>query len=246
MARRKRKEEEAIWEPPEFDEVGYMRKEIENAKIALVVIAWAAVGALLAFLLYALNQPIFGFLLGILIFGALYFLLPMIGLPIHGFRRRDWLGHASIYFFSWLAFSILLLNAPFGDHTAPVIGSFEAGSFMAGGSSTIPAANTVVCYPGTAGNTIHIPLSSNNSVYVIFRATDNIGVASLQVQSGTSNVNYTDVGGDLNVCVSSTSTQFLPGTYAVTIPNSGSAFLTITATDASGLKTTETISIASP
>ncbi len=245
MARRKRKEEEAIWEPPEFDEVGYMRKEIENAKIALVVIAWAAVGALLAYLLYALNQPVIGFLLGIFAFGVLYFLLPMLGLPIHGFKRRDWLSHASIYFFSWLAFSILLLNAPFGDHTAPVVGSFEAGSFNANSTLTIPAAGTLYCIPASPGQEITVPAAtqSNKSLYLIFRATDNVGVQSVTATVNNINVTFVSLAGGANLCKGTNLPAIPADTYGLDIPISGTTRfrVSITAKDTSGLSTTSEV-----
>jgi hypothetical protein len=247
VARRKRKEEEAIWEPPEFDEVGYMRKEIENAKIALVVIAWAAVGALLAYLLFALNQPVIGFLLGIFAFGVLYFLLPMIGLPIHGFKRRDWISHASIYFFSWLAFSILLLNAPFGDHTSPVVGSFEVGSFNSGGNQTIPAAGTLWCIPATPGEQVTVPATaqSNKSVYVIFRATDNVAVRSVAATMNDANATFISLAGAANLCVGTDLPPMPAETYGLDIAISGTTTfrVSVTAVDTSGLSTTATITI---
>ncbi len=250
MARRKRKEEEVIWQPPEFDEVGYMRKEIESAKIALVVIAWAAVGALLAYLLYALQQPVIGFLLGIFAFGVLYFLLPMLGLPIHGFKRRDWMGHASIYFFSWLAFSILLLNAPFGDHTNPVVGSFEVGSFNSSGSLTIPAAGTLWCIPATPGQQVTVPSSGNQSLYVVFRATDNVAIRSVAATVNDAPANYTPLAGAANLCVGTNLPPLPADTYGLNIPISGtpggtglSFRVTVTAVDTSGLSTTETVTV---
>jgi hypothetical protein len=247
VARRKRKEEEAIWEPPEFDEVGYMRKEIENAKIALVVIAWAAVGALLAYLFYALNQPIIGFLLGVFAFAVLYFLLPILGLPIHGFKRRDWISHASIYFFSWLAFSILLLNAPFGDHTSPVVGSFEVGSFNSVGSLTIPAAGSLWCIPATPGQQVSVPASaqSNRSLYVIFRATDNLGVRSVAVTVQEVQANYTSLAGAANLCVGTNLPPMPPDTYGLDIPisTSRSFRVVVTAVDTSGLIATESLAV---
>ena len=245
MARRKRKEVEAIWEPPEFDEVGYMRKEIENAKIALVVIAWAAVGALLAYLLYALSQPVIGFLLGIFAFSVLYFLLPILGLPIHGFKRRDWLSHASIYFFSWLAFSILLLNAPFGDHTSPVVGQFEVGSFNASGTMTVPANGTLWCIPASPGQSVSVEAKaqSNRSVYVIFRATDNIAVRSLNVTLDRSPVPYDSLAGTPSLC-QGTSGPMPSDTYGLDIPiGAGSPVVSVTAVDTAGLSTTASITV---
>jgi hypothetical protein len=242
VARRKRKEEEAIWEPPEFDEVGYMRKEIENAKIALVVIAWAAVGALLAYLLFALNQPVIGFLLGIFAFGVLYFLLPMLGLPIHGFKRRDWMSHASIYFFSWLAFSILLLNAPFGDHTSPVVGSFEVGSFNSAGNLTVPAAGTLWCIPASPAQSVNVPAGTNKSLYVIFRATDNVAVRSVAVTVNSANQTYTSLAGAESLCLGAGLQPFPPDTYGFSISIAKTQYsVSVTAVDTSGLSTTESI-----
>lgn len=242
MARRKRKEEEVIWEPPEFDEVGYMRKEIENAKIALVVIAWAAVGALLAYLLYALNQPVIGFLIGIFAFGVLYFLLPILGLPIHGFKRRDWLSHASVYFFSWLAFSILLLNAPFGDHTSPVVGSFEVGTFNTA-NLTIPAAGTLWCIPASPGQQLSVHTGgTNKSLYLIFRATDNVAVSSVAVTVNDVNATYTSLAGAESLCTTGGLAALPPDTYGLNIPIAKSQYVVgITAVDTSGLSTTASL-----
>jgi hypothetical protein len=247
VARRKRKEDVPIWKPPEFDEVGYMRKEIENAKISLVVVSWAVVGAILAYLFYALNLAIVGFLLGLFVFGALYFLLPMLGLPIHGFKRRDWASHAMVYFFSWLAFSILLLNAPFGDHTSPVVGSFQVGPFDSRVGQTLPASNTTVCVPVVPGATGRPTVGSNNTLYIQFRATDNVRVASIHVMVTTTtvqNASYTDVSGQPSACAANPPATNLPNTYAVTVatgpPNIQVA---VTAVDQAGLSTTESISI---
>ena len=245
MARRKRKEEEPVWKPPEFDEVGYMRQEIENAKIAVVVIAWAVVGAILAYLL-ALWIPIVGYLAGLAVFGALYFVLPALGLPIHGFKRRDWMSHASIYFFSWLAFSIILLNAPFGDHTSPTVGSFEVGSFNSIGSLTAPDANSTFCTPVDNGATAqpYVSGSANKTLYILFRATDNVGVATIQVQIGNQDVNYTDVSGQPSACAASPAQSSPPSTYAVTTAVGRPSYtVRVTAVDTSGLSTAASITI---
>ena len=64
MARRKRKEDAPDWVAPDFDEVGYMRKEIEGARAAVATIAWAVIGALVAFGLYSV-LPALAFFAGI-------------------------------------------------------------------------------------------------------------------------------------------------------------------------------------
>jgi len=243
VARRKRKEDVPIWEPPEFDEVGYMRKEIESAKISVVVVAWAVVGAILAYLFYALNLPIVGFLLGLLVFAGLYFLLPMLGLPIHGFKRRDWASHAMVYFFSWLAFSILLLNAPFGDHTTPVVGSFEVGS----SNITTPGARSIYCFSATPGTPARVPATGNATVYVIFRATDNVGIRDVMAQVDNVNATPTLVADQPSVCVNSATPTFLPNTYSLTFPNPNTGFVvsvSVTAVDTSGQTAKASIQIA--
>jgi len=249
VARRKRKEEVPVWEPPEFDEVGYMRKEIENAKISMVVIAWAVVGAILAYLFYAFNLAVVGFLLGLLIFGALYFVLPMLGLPIHGFKRRDWASHAMVYFFSWLAFSILLLNAPFGDHTAPVVGSFAVGPFTAGANRTLPAANSTHCISVSPGTTSSPSVSTNKTLYIQFRASDNVRVASIHVvvkiAGSTQNATFVDVSGQPSACMANPPATNLPDTYAITVPTGPPNIeVDVTAVDEVGLTTTAAVSIA--
>ncbi len=243
MARRKRKEDEAVWQPPEFDEVGYMRQEIQNAKIATVVIAWAVVGAILAYLI-ALWIPIIGYLVGLAAFGALYILLPTLGLPIHGFKRRDWISHASVYFFSWLAFSILLLNAPFGDHTSPVVGSFEAGTFTVSSSITAPVANSTVCVSVADGSSVPLSAMGNNSIYVLFRATDNVEVASIRASVNGNNVTPADVSDQPSACTSNPAHTNLASTYAIVSPISGSSFeVVVSATDTSGLATTTSVTL---
>jgi hypothetical protein len=244
VARRKRKEEEPEWTPPEFDEVGYMRKEIESAQVALVIIAWSAVGAGLAYVLSIFVHPAAGFLLGLAAFAPLYFLLPALRLPVATFKRRDWFGHASIYFFCWLAFFILLLNPPFGDHTPPTIQFVAVGSYPSTNLSD-PAAHSIPCTLVT-GASVSVP--TNNTFYVIFRATDNVAVSNVTVQvtQQTTTTPTPDlIQGRLSVCSDSpVGTENLPGTYAVKVPVSGSQItVTVSTRDGAGLTTTAAISI---
>ncbi len=246
MARRKRKEEDVVFTPPEFDDVAYMQKEIENAKIAVVVIAWAVVGAIIAFVLWEYVHPVVGFLVGLAAFGALYFLLPALGLPIHGFKRRDWFSQGTIYFFSWLAFWIIILNAPFGDHTAPVVTFMSVAGYNQVGGPPVGTGG-LICVPASNGGTVHVG-SGNSSVYVLFRATDNVGVTRIRVQvssSGvTTNATYTSVGGLVDTCAGSNGATFPQSTFAVSIPITTNNFsVTVTDWDAAGLSGTATLTI---
>src|SRR6266705_2639430 len=174
MARRKRREEEADWVAPEFDEIGYMRQEIQGAKAAVLTILWAVLGAGVAFLLYSV-LPILAFFAGIAVGFGLYFFLPLFGIKTDSFKRRDWTGHGITYFFSWLAFWIILLNPPFGDFTNPTIQSDSVSPFHPGYTGPLS------CLPLASG-AVTIKLNPpNTSAYVLFRASDNVGLASVQV-----------------------------------------------------------------
>src|SRR5436309_5351745 len=155
MARRKRKDEPTDWVAPDFDEVGYMRTEIQAAKTAVLTIAWAAVGAIVSFLLYSVNAAL-AFFAGIGVAFGLYYVLPYLGIAVKGFKRRDWTGHGITYFFSWLAFWILLLNPPFGDFTTPTIQAISVSPVHTGYTgylSCLPLVGGAVTVPLTIGTT---------------------------------------------------------------------------------------------
>src|SRR5205809_7766244 len=101
MARRKRKDEPTDWVAPDFDEVGYMRTEIQAAKTAVLTIAWAAVGAIVSFLRYSVNAAL-AFFAGSGVAFGLYYVLPYPGRAVKGLKRREGTGHAITYVFSWL------------------------------------------------------------------------------------------------------------------------------------------------
>src|SRR2546430_804181 len=94
MARRKRKDDEPDWVAPDFDEVGYMRRELEGARAAVATIGWAVIGALVAFALYSV-LPVLAFFAGIAVGAGMYFVFPLIGIKTEPFKRRDWIGHGT-------------------------------------------------------------------------------------------------------------------------------------------------------
>src|SRR5205809_2250485 len=234
MARRKRKDDVPDWTAPEFDEVGYMRTEIGAARAAVATIAWALVGAAVSFLLYSVH-PALAFFAGILVGFGLYFFLPMIGISIDAFKRRDWTGHGITYFFSWLAFWILLLNPPIGECTSPTILAISVSPVHTGYTGYL------ACLP-LVGGAVTVPLTLGNaSVYVLFRATDNVGLASLQVNvtpGGSSQPPFeptpTPLFG-LSRCRNHTYEVYPGGTYSVVFVFAASTYrITIAARDPSG------------
>src|SRR5207245_4150218 len=178
MARRKRKEDEPDWVAPDFDEVGYMRQELEGARAAVATIGWAVIGALVAFALYSV-LPVLAFFAGIAVGFGMYFVFPLIGIKTEPFKRRDWIGHGFTYVFSWLAFWIILLNPPFSDHTDPTIQGISVSSFT---PPLTPNQNLTCATTGVVGDPSYgLQMGSNSSIYILFRATDNVGLSVLRV-----------------------------------------------------------------
>ena len=243
MARRKRKDDVPDWTAPEFDEVGYMRKEIGAARAAVATIAWAVVGAAVSFLLYSVH-PALAFFAGVLVGFGLYFFLPMIGISVDAFKRRDWTGHGITYFFSWLAFWILLLNPPFGDFTNPTIQAVSVSPFHPGYTGTLS------CLPLVAGAlTINLNAPKpNTSAYVLFRASDNVGLASVQVEVTPNGqaafvLNATPQTG-FSQCQNHTTEKYPGGTYNASFVVSVSSYVvTIIARDRSGREATDSFQI---
>ena len=123
MAHKKRKDETSTEiELPEFDEVEFMQKDVEGTKAAIGAILYAVPAALVAFgITVALAAPVVALGAGLFFLITLRRVLPLLRIQTAGFKLRDWLGHSSTFFFSFLAFWILLMNPPFGDFTPPDI-----------------------------------------------------------------------------------------------------------------------------
>lgn len=244
MARRKRKEEEPVWTPPEFDEVGYMRQEMEAAKASTVTVAWAVAGALVSFALFAMGQPVVAFFAGLLVAVGLYWAMPALGVRTRNFKRKDWVGHGMIYFFSWLAFWILLINAPLGDFTSPVVQGINVGAYdVDAAPSGIPAERSLTCLT-PSGASVSVPQGSNDTLYVLFRATDNAAVSVLDVRVNGDPATAESVVGLANVCRNTGPDAYSSGTYALRIPISGAGYdIVITATDATGRSATGRVTI---
>lgn len=248
MARRKRKDEEPGWTAPEFDEVEFMRKEISAARTATFVVAWAVVGALFSFGAALVGLPPgIAFLIGLFTFGGLYFVFPLVGVSVEAFKRRDWIGQGAAYFFSWLAFWIILLNQPIADFTGPTIHGIAVGTYD---PILNPAPNpaTVLC-TSVGSSTVTIPQGSNSSLFVLFRATDNVGVVSGNMQVRVNGVLTTpstieQVDGTRHACTSFRDQDYPAGSFVVKVPLTVATYnFDITASDAGGRSHRVTFSV---
>src|SRR5207244_2160850 len=83
----------------------------------------------------------------------------LFGFKTESFKRRDWIGHGITYFFSWLAFWIILLNPPFSDHVPPTIQSISVSPYHGGYTGDL------ACLP-PAGSVSMRPV--NDSLYLGF------------------------------------------------------------------------------
>ncbi len=227
MARRRKGEDVADWVPPTFDEVEFMRREIGAAKASVVSVVYAIPVALASYAMTVARLPgVVAFFAGLGLISLLYYLMPLIGIDTSKYKRKDWLGHGSIVFFSWLAFWILLLNPPFGDFTRPDI------SNVAVASAASPGAPALTCKSLFPGDNTPFSKGANSTLYVTFRVTDNVAIASVNATMGGA-LNLVNAGGSQNRCANGVHP---PGTYEAFVPAPalGLVVLTIAIVDTAG------------
>jgi hypothetical protein len=118
--RKKSKEEDYEFKAPEFDEEEFVRKELRDAKAILITIAYAVIIAILSYLLMFADIWL-SVLLGVLAVVFLRHLYPLLKIDTTTFEIKNWLANAVMYFFTWLAIWILLVNPPISDFSDPKI-----------------------------------------------------------------------------------------------------------------------------
>jgi hypothetical protein len=122
LARKKRKKKEPFeFKAPDFDEVAFMKREVEGAKAAMITIAYAFAVALGSWALTLAGVASIGGLLGLAAVYGLRYLYPIAGVDLSRFDWKLWAGNGAIHLFAWFAFWVLLLNPPFLDVAPPAI-----------------------------------------------------------------------------------------------------------------------------
>ncbi len=122
--KRKTKEEkkdEIDFEFPEFDEKEFMRNEIQNTKAIFLAFGYALLILVPTYFAGRYVSIAVAFLIGLLGIGGLKFIFDAIDLDLEQFGKKEWAGSIAVYFFTWLAFWILVSNPPFSDFAAPEI-----------------------------------------------------------------------------------------------------------------------------
>ncbi len=110
---------------PEFDEEKFMEKERRKAKTSFVSFLFGVLMAIICRFLWinldtSLRWPLC-FLLAVASIGFLAKILQIIKVDIKKFGKKEWIGSAAFYLFTWLAIFILAINPPFYDASPPKI-----------------------------------------------------------------------------------------------------------------------------
>ncbi len=134
MAKRDKKDEPEAGEeyefiPPDFDEDAFIHKEMVSFRTTTILFVWGIVAALISWgILAAMDGAQTGWYIGLLIcatFGyALKFIFPLLGADIAHFGRKEWTGTGFLFFFTWLALFMILINPPITDVAPPEVQVF--------------------------------------------------------------------------------------------------------------------------
>jgi hypothetical protein len=118
---KKRPREEEEFTPPAFDEVGYMKKELEGARAAVITILLAvAMAGASALLTIAGLSPV-GFILLFIVPFTLKFIFPLGGVKVENLDRKGWAATIAMLIVTWISLWILFINPPFADLTPPFV-----------------------------------------------------------------------------------------------------------------------------
>ncbi|HUR25430.1 MAG TPA: hypothetical protein VM327_05390 [Candidatus Thermoplasmatota archaeon] len=110
--------------PPDFDEDAFIHKELVSFRTTLILFLWAIVAAAVSWGAFAaMGGSKTAWLVGIAI-AAVFFLglrrlFAMLKVDVKHFGKREWLGTAALFSFTWLAFFIIAINPPISDFAPP-------------------------------------------------------------------------------------------------------------------------------
>jgi hypothetical protein len=135
-----------------------MKKEMRAAKTTIIVVLWTLPSAILSYGLTLAGVAVVAFFAGIGMMLLLKWIMPLLKVDISEYKRKDWIGHGATFFFSWLAFWILLLNPPFADLTSPVILGVAVDSIAVGCGQNFNENNLTAALRVRAGDNVAVTL----------------------------------------------------------------------------------------
>lgn len=127
MAKKRRqkteKKEDYDFKLPAFDEHEYIALELRKIKLAIISFIFAILMVIITYALYTVTYPDWRgpIVLGLLAIAGIPFIINILKIDTTDFDWKNWFGAGGIYFFSWLAFFILVCNPPFSDFAEPEI-----------------------------------------------------------------------------------------------------------------------------
>src|SRR5688572_26885864 len=110
--------------PPDFDEDAFIHRELVSFRTTLILFLWAIVAAAVSWAAFAgMGGADTGWLVGLAIAAAFFLglkrIFALLKVDIAHFGRKEWLGTAALYFFTWLSFFIIAINPPVSDFAPP-------------------------------------------------------------------------------------------------------------------------------
>jgi len=127
MAKKRKKDkaekEEYEFRPPEFNEKEFLKKELTDTKTLVWTVLYAVLFGIGAGVIMLTNEDLLGvaFMLGIAGIVSLKYFYPLIKVDVKSFQKKNWLGNTAVFFFTFLAIWVLVLNVPISDHARPTV-----------------------------------------------------------------------------------------------------------------------------
>lgn len=161
--RKKKEEEEPDFEFPEFDRVEYMKDEIKKGKTVLISIAMAPIFSSISTQVFKMTMDwTFGFMMGIFGLMVIFPLFSTLGIDTSDFGKKEYATNGFMFFFTWLAFWLILINPPFNDFTDPDLNDLDIWVETEEGWAHL--------------NDVELNNSQSYFINVSAKVTDNVGV----------------------------------------------------------------------
>lgn len=127
MAKKRKKDkaekEEYEFRPPDFDEKEFIKKELTDTKTLILTVVYAILFGIGAGVLMLVSEDLLGvaFMMGIAGIVSLKYFYSLIKVDTSTFQKKNWLGNTAVFFFTFLAIWVLVLNVPISDHAPPAV-----------------------------------------------------------------------------------------------------------------------------
>ena len=192
----KEEQEEYEFVPPDFDEKEFLRKEIKDTRASLITIGVAAVFGIFAWGLASINSSLIlpSLLLGVVGIFLLKFIYQLVKVDVSHFQKKNWVGVAGTFFFTFLAVTVLMINIPFLDLADPTVDKViiwvDDGTELHGlGYDSVSNSWTIVAGDENWTKVIH----SQDEVNITAHVTDNGRLSVVEIAVSPSIDTYTSM-----------------------------------------------------